>query len=123
MTENAQRQRATVDEPWATRLGTATVPEIVALANAYIATWREDEVMRLPPGCAPPHMRTADDISSYALTLTRAQLLFAGPIATEALLERLATFFLVAASRLAHLGFIAASPKTAPIVLTPVTLA
>jgi hypothetical protein len=123
MTENAQRQRATLGEPWATRLATASAPEIVALANEYVATWREDEVMRLPPGCVPPRMRTADDISSYALTLTRAQLAFAGPAATEALLERLAVFFLVAASRLAHLGFIAGSPRTVPIVLTPVPLA
>jgi len=92
---------------WAARLNMATSSqEVVSVANEYIASLSDPQHSTLPDACLPRPLRTAEDLNDYAYTLTQEQLHFVGSLAVSSLLDRLAVFFSLAATRVAHLSFI-----------------
>lgn len=94
-------------ECWTTCLNAATsADEIVRLSREYLSTWSETERARLPGNCIPPPMRSMNDVSDYAYTLAQEQLAFDGPYVGRMLLDRMASFFTFASSRLANLAFL-----------------
>jgi hypothetical protein len=95
-------------ETWTTRLGIATKPEqIVELAKRFVEAQDQGERSRLPSHCVPPPIHTPQDVCNYAFRLTQEQLKFEGPLGAGLLLDRLALFFSLASSRIAHLAHIA----------------
>jgi len=95
---------ASVPERWLSEIAVAsTTEEIVVIARDYASTLTESERMRLPPQCLPPPFKSVQDVSIYALTLTRAHLAFRGALSSEILLERLMLFFAALAGRNAQI--------------------
>jgi len=102
---------AILPDTWAMQIGLAVTPEqIVLVARQFIDTWHEGDIARLPAGCAPPFLRTPQDVSDYAFTLTQAQLQFDGTLTLGLVLDRMTVFFTFASSRIAHLQHIARAP-------------
>jgi len=100
-------QTGLLPETWSSRVGIATRPEqIVELAKRFVETQDEGERARLPSHCMPPPIHTPQDVCSYAFRLTQEQLKFEGPLGAGLLLDRLALFFSLASSRIAHLEHI-----------------
>jgi hypothetical protein len=99
---------AIVPEKWVLRLNEArSADEVVKLAAEYVASWDEADTSRLPAGCNPPPIRSARDVTEYALLLTQVQLEWAGSLARGVLLDRMTLFFTYCSTRIAHLTFIA----------------
>ena len=87
---------------WLGRLGQATSePEVVEAAREFLATVDPAEVARLPEALRPPKLTDAEDVSAYALDLVRLDI-ERGPD-TQRTLQRLATFFSRASTRLSQI--------------------
>lgn len=85
---------------WHERLAEAlTADEIIGVVKDYLATWRPDELARLPGDCRPGPMRDGEDIALYAFSMVRHQCLAGG---SDPELHRLATFFSAASHRLSQ---------------------
>ena len=108
---------ASIPERWLSQIAAAsTLDEIVVLASDYARSLTEGERMRLPPSCLPPPFKSAQDVNSYALTLTRAHLSFRGAISSEVVLERLMLFFAALSGRIAQIERITRSRSEVPDV-------
>ena len=98
-------------EVWLARIGLAmNIDDVVELAREYVAELTESERMRLPSNCLPPPLKQARDVNDYALTLTRAQLTFRGPLASSVVLQRMTQFFATVSGRIAQIEH-AARPR------------
>jgi len=98
-------------EVWLARIGLAMrIDEVVELAREYVAELTESERMRLPSSCLPPSLKNAREVNDYALTLTRAQLAFRGPLASSLVLQRMTQFFATVSGRIAQIEH-AARPR------------
>ncbi len=57
---------------WQQRLNTATSErEVLSIVREYVATLSEGDIARLPEPCQPRRFESADDISAFALALSR----------------------------------------------------
>lgn len=89
-----------ISTAWQRRLADAlTADEIIGVVKEYLATWRPDELARLPGDCRPGPMRDGEDIALYAFSTVRHQCLGGG---ADPELDRLATFFSAASHRLSQ---------------------
>ena len=77
---------------------------VLALVRRYLGTLADVEVERLPANCRPSLPSTRDEICSWALTLTRAEMGFKGEAGTAALMQQLAVVFSEASQRFAQLA-------------------
>lgn len=58
---------------WGELLATAeTAPQVVALANEFLARLDREDVVNLPDNCKPRHFNGPDDFNAYAVDLMRA---------------------------------------------------
>jgi hypothetical protein len=87
---------------WMDRLIACATPEAVwKLSGEFIAAWPKGKLDELPPGCQPPRLATAEDVASYAVTLTHTQL---SGTHSAPHIHALAMFFNEASKRIARLG-------------------
>lgn len=77
---------------------------VLALVRRYLGTLIDDEIARLPANCRPSLPSTRDEVSSWAVTLTRAEMNFRGEPGTAALMQQLAVVFSEASQRFAQLA-------------------
>ena len=78
----------------------ASMEAIVVIVREFVAAWPRAKIDELPPAYRPTRLDTANDISSYAVTLARAQL--RGDHAAPHL-HAMAIFFTDAAMRISEL--------------------
>ena len=60
---------------WLDGLKTATtVAELLEVVRQFVGAWPPAKIQELPPAYRPRRLESAEDVSSYALVLARAQL-------------------------------------------------
>ena len=77
---------------------------VLALVRRYLGTLADSEISRLPANCRPTLPSTRDEIASWAVTLTRAELGFKGDAETRGLMQQMAVVFSEASQRFAQLA-------------------
>ena len=86
---------------WQARLAAALdLGAVLLVAQEFLREWTIEELDRLPAGCFPPPMTHADEVSGYALTLVQLQY---KSLAEGDELEKMATFFAAATTRLSEI--------------------
>ena len=102
--QTGPRSFGEVPDHWLMRIGlAATSPDLIQVAREFVAEMTEAERMRLPSSLLPPPLKSPEDVNNYALSLTRAQLGFKGPLASGVVLDRLTVFFAAVSGRIAQL--------------------
>ena len=77
---------------------------VLALVRRYLGTLADGEVSRLPSNCRPTLPSTRDEVASWAVTVTRAEMSFGGDGETKALMQQMAVVFSEASQRFAQLA-------------------
>ena len=84
---------------WQGRLNECVEPhDVVMTAKDFLAQWTPEEIASMPEACRPKRLVDADDVSTYALDLARAQCEGVSP-----LVDKMAVFMTSAALRLAQI--------------------
>ena len=77
---------------------------VLALVRRYLGTLADGEITRLPTNCRPTLPSTRDEVASWAVTVTRAEMGFNGDAQTKALMQQMAVVFSEASQRFAQLA-------------------
>jgi hypothetical protein len=77
--------------------------DLVRIVRAYLATWKAEELQRLPTDIAACALMSSEDIFARAVMAARAELKFAGPEHEYKLLREMSLTLSAAANRLRHL--------------------
>lgn len=78
--------------------------DVVALVREYLAEWRPEDLARIPEACRPGKVTDGEDIGFVAFRLTQHRCANATDGNDAALLNIMAGFFTVAATRIAELA-------------------
>ncbi|HEX4332353.1 MAG TPA: hypothetical protein VH040_09450 [Usitatibacter sp.] len=100
---------------------TGNIGELLEMARRYVATWDAARIEALAPECRPPPLVTSDDLSAYALTLVRQQLVIGGSRDARAVQE-LGNFFAAAAVRLAEILAVSRGLSSSRAFLLPIEI-
>jgi hypothetical protein len=90
---------------WLMRVNSAgTLDDVLRVVNEFVDSWTRTDVAQMPIGCRPPEIRSAQDVSGYAFTLAQAKFESRHDLRAAMLLDRMATFFSYASTRVATLA-------------------
>jgi hypothetical protein len=91
-------------DDWKGALQTARdLDDLVRIVRAYLATWKAEDLLRLPTDVAACALMSSDDIFARAVMAGRAELKFTGPEHEYQLLREMSLTLSAAANRLRHL--------------------
>ena len=79
--------------------GARSEEELVRVMKEYFAALAPDELARLPEDCRPQVLDGKDDVLSWAVVLSRADLKFSGDPGVASQLHEIATVFAAAGTR------------------------
>jgi hypothetical protein len=98
------RQDRRTTTAWVMQLAVCrTEPEVIRVANAYLATWLPSDFELLPPQCRVSAIADADELANAAVALTQCELqAVPGTMAGE-ILASLSEVFIAAQSRIRQL--------------------
>ena len=82
----------------------ASEDAVVDLVKEYLASWTPEEIDSLPRGCRPGQINNREDVSEWAVVLTREELKSGADAASGRMLNHLSTTFREAAARLSQLS-------------------
>jgi hypothetical protein len=80
-----------------------SVGAVIQIVNEYLAQLTPDDYEQLPFDCRPRELTTGQEVSEWAVHLTRCELKFPGSSEAARLLSELASFFREASSRIARI--------------------